>query len=51
MILYIDPGPGSLLLQALIALVTGAAFYIALARQRIRHFLKRFFSKKENKNT
>lgn len=45
-ILYIDPGPGSLMLQAAIALVTGAAFYIAIARQRIRRFFKQRFGKK-----
>ncbi len=46
-ILYIDPGPGSLLLQAVIAAITGAAFYITIARQRIKRFFQKHFNKKE----
>jgi hypothetical protein len=50
-VLYIDPGPGSLMLQAAIALITGAAFYITLARQRIRRFFKQRFGKKKSKES
>jgi hypothetical protein len=44
--LYLDPGSGSLLLQAAIALITGAAFYIALTRQKIRRFFSKLFHKR-----
>ncbi len=42
-LLYLDPGSGSFLIQLLIAGVAGAGLAIAVSWQRI----KRFFSKKK----
>ncbi len=40
-LLYVDPGSGSYLLQALIAAALGAAFYFKNGWLRIRSFLGR----------
>ncbi len=37
-LLYIDPGSGSYLLQAIIAAVLGATFWIKMSWQRIKAF-------------
>jgi len=41
---YLDPGSGSILIQLLIAFVTGAIFIIKLYWQRIRSFFAAMFS-------
>ena len=45
--LYVDPGSGSYLVQAIIAAVLGAAFYFKSAWWRIRAF---FTGKKKKKS-
>jgi hypothetical protein len=46
-LLYIDPGSGSYLVQALIAALLGAAFWIKMSWHRIKSF---FTGAKEDKN-
>jgi hypothetical protein len=43
-LLYVDPGSGSYLVQAIIAAILGAVFYFKSAWWRI----KEFFTKKKN---
>jgi hypothetical protein len=50
MLLYIDPGSGSIVLQLLIAAVTGAVFVLVRIRTQIKLFFSRLFSKSEKKN-
>jgi hypothetical protein len=45
-LLYIDPGSGSYLLQALIAAVLGVAFFFKNIATYIKHFFYRFFKSK-----
>jgi hypothetical protein len=48
-LLYIDPGSGSYLLQALIAGVLGAAFWIKMSWQRVKAFFTGHKMKKMEK--
>ena len=51
--LYIDPGSGSYLLQAIIAGLLGAAFWIKMSWQRIKTFFtagKKEPTKKEDES-
>ena len=45
-LLYIDPGSGSYLIQAIVAGVLGVAFFFKNIMLAVRHFLGRFFGKK-----
>jgi hypothetical protein len=40
-LLYIDPGSGSYLIQALVAAVLGAAFYAKTSWWRIKNFFRK----------
>lgn len=44
-LLYIDPGSGSLLIQAIIAAVVGALFYFKSALFSVKTFFKGLFKK------
>jgi hypothetical protein len=45
-LLYIDPGSGSYLIQAIIAAVLGVAFFFKNIVFAIKHFFYRIFRKK-----
>ena len=45
-LLYIDPGSGSYLIQAIIAGVLGVAFFFKNIMLYVRHFFHRIFGKK-----
>jgi hypothetical protein len=45
-LLYIDPGSGSYLIQVIIAAVLGVAFFFKNIVLAIKHFFYRFFRKK-----
>lgn len=45
-LLYIDPGSGSYLIQALVAAVLGVAFFFKNIVVIIKHFFYRIFGKK-----
>lgn len=45
-LLYIDPGSGSYLIQALIAGVLGIAFFFKNIMLAVKHFFYRIFGKK-----
>lgn len=45
-LLYIDPGSGSYLIQAIIAGVLGVAFFFKNIVFAIKHFFQRFFGRK-----
>jgi hypothetical protein len=45
-LLYIDPGSGSYLIQAIIAGVLGIAFFFKNILFAIKHFFQRIFGKK-----
>ena len=45
---YIDPGTGSMLVQAAIAAVAAASVSIGVFRRRIRSFFGRFFGRKKD---
>ncbi len=44
-LLYIDPGSGSYLLQAIIAAALGVAFYF----KNLKNYIKSFFSRRPKK--
>ncbi|MCK4638398.1 MAG: hypothetical protein KAT33_03165 [Bacteroidales bacterium] len=44
---YLDPGTGSIIIQALIAGFVGAAFVIKIYYKRIKDFFANIFSKKK----
>lgn len=44
---YLDPGTGSYVFQALLAVVIGAAFTIKIYWQRLTGFFRNIFSKKQ----
>ncbi len=44
---YLDPGTGSIIIQALIAGFVGAAFFIKIYYKRIKEILSNIFSKKK----
>lgn len=45
-LLYIDPGSGSYLIQAIVAAVLGVAFFFKNIMLYVRHFFGRLFGKK-----
>ena len=45
-LLYIDPGSGSYLVQAIVAAVLGVAFFFKNIMLYLRHFFGRLFRKK-----
>jgi len=45
---YIDPGTGSMVLQALLAVVAVVSVSIGIFWQRFRSFLSRIFNRKNN---
>jgi len=45
-LLYIDPGSGSYLIQAIVAGVLGVAFFFKNIVLMVRHFFSRFFGRK-----
>ena len=45
-LIYIDPGSGSYLIQVLIAGIVGIAFFFKNILTAIRHFFYRIFGKK-----
>lgn len=45
-LLYIDPGSGSYLIQAIVAGVLGIAFFFKNIVLVVRHFFSRLFGKK-----
>ena len=45
-ILYIDPGSGSYLIQAIIAAVLGIVFFFKNIMIAVKHFFYRIFGKK-----
>ena len=45
-LLYIDPGSGSYLIQAIIAGVLGVAFFFKSIVTYVKHFFFRFFKNK-----
>ena len=45
---YIDPGTGSMLVQAAIAAVAAASVSIGVFRRRLRSFLGRLFGRKKD---
>jgi len=47
-LLYIDPGSGSYLVQAIIAAVLGVAFFFKNILTYIRHWWYKLFRKKTN---
>ena len=44
-LLYIDPGSGSYLIQAIIAAVLGVAFFFKNIVFTVKHFFQRIFGK------
>jgi len=46
---YIDPGTGSMLVQAVLAAVAAASVSIGIFRRRIRSFFSRLFGRKKDK--
>ncbi len=47
---YIDPGTGSLIIQAIIAAVLGGLFFIKIFFKKIVSFFQKFFSLLGKKN-
>ena len=45
---YIDPGTGSMMIQALLAAVAAISVSIGIFRRRLRSFFGRFFGKKKD---
>lgn len=45
-LLYIDPGSGSFLVQAIVAAVLGVAFFFKNFSLMVKHFFFRLFKKK-----
>ena len=43
---YLDPGTGSIILQALVSLIAGIAAFFSLARYKAKNFFKSLFKKK-----
>jgi hypothetical protein len=46
--MYLDPGSGSFLLQILIATIAGAGIFLATYWRKVKKFLTRLFSKKQD---
>ncbi len=49
LLVYIDPGSGSFLVQAIIAGALGIAFFFQNIVAYLRHFFSGFFRKKDEK--
>jgi hypothetical protein len=49
LLIYIDPGSGSFLVQAIIAGALGIAFFFKNIVGHLRHFFSGFFRKKDEK--
>ena len=47
---YLDPGTGSIILQLIIAGITGSIAYIVFYYRKFKDLLKKIFKKKESKN-
>ena len=47
-LLYVDPGSGSYIIQAIVAAALGAAFYVKTSWWRIKMFFRKKKSSKEN---
>ena len=47
---YLDPGTGSIILQAVIAFIALIGSYIGFYWKKVKNFFKNFFKKKMNKN-
>ena len=45
---YIDPATGSMIVQAVIAVVAAASVTLGIFWSRVRSFLSRFFGRKED---
>ena len=45
---YIDPGTGSMLVQAVLAVIAAVSVSIGIFRHRIRSFLDRLFNRNRN---
>jgi|TARA_Y200000002_G_scaffold369548_1_gene363803 uncharacterized membrane protein len=43
---YLDPGTGSIILQALVSIIAAIAAFFSLARYKVREFFKSLFKKK-----
>ena len=48
-LLYIDPGSGSFLVQAIVAAVLGVAYFFRNIKTGIKVFFSRLFRKKQDK--
>lgn len=46
---YLDPGTGSYIFQVMIALIIGGLFAIKLYWAKIKMFIEKLFSKRDNK--
>jgi O-antigen/teichoic acid export membrane protein len=45
---YLDPGTGSIILQAILGVVAATASYCAFYWSKVKNFFKNLFKKKEN---
>ena len=43
---YLDPGTGSIILQALVSIIAAIAAFFSLARYKVKEFFKSFSKKK-----
>ena len=43
---YLDPGTGSIILQALVSIIAAIAAFFSLARYKVKEFFKSLFKKK-----
>jgi hypothetical protein len=41
LLIYVDPGSGSYLVQAIVAAALGAAYYVKTSWWRIKHFFRK----------
>ena len=46
---YLDPGTGSIILQALIAFFAGAAAFVSLYWRKVKNYISNLFSKNKKK--
>ena len=47
---YIDPGTGTLILQAILAAIAGVVAYVTMAFTKVRNFASRLLSRKSKEN-
>jgi hypothetical protein len=45
---YLDPGTGSIILQALVSIIAAIAAFFSLARYKVKVFFKSLFKKNNN---